>query len=172
MRAALREARALALEYYSASRDVLSHRVVDPIRVVILVGDQLSGGMVARGGRSSAVRFDRIVDATVLDKRQRSPNRRSRSGPDTSLFDADPLFPWPDSDRAGCGLDAGVLPDACRQRVCRTARTVVMKRFASKSGSGGYAGIQRRHCGVLDPPSLWSGAETAGAALAAAELDD
>ena len=77
VRAALREARALALEYYSASRDVLSHRVVDPIRVV-LVGDHSyleAWSREAEGVR--LFRFDRIVDATVLDEAAAVPEPAS-----------------------------------------------------------------------------------------------
>src|SRR6202040_837577 len=38
-------------------------------------------------------RFDRIVDAKVLDERSAPPPPGGQAGPDTSLFDADPSLP-------------------------------------------------------------------------------
>jgi proteasome accessory factor C len=93
VRAAVRDGRALALDYYSASHDTLSSRVVDPIRVV-LVGDRTyleAWCRTAEGVR--LFRFDRIVDARVLDERSAPPEPAVQAGPDTSLFDADPSLP-------------------------------------------------------------------------------
>jgi proteasome accessory factor C len=93
VRAAVRDGRALALDYYSASHDTLSSRVVDPIRVV-LVGDRTyleAWCRTAEGVR--LFRFDRIVDARVLDERSAPPAPAVQAGPDTSLFDADPSLP-------------------------------------------------------------------------------
>jgi proteasome accessory factor C len=92
-RAAVRDGRALAIEYYSASHDALSSRIVDPIRIA-LVGDQSyleAWCRTAEGVR--LFRFDRIVDATVLDERSAPPKPAVQAGPDTSLFDADPSLP-------------------------------------------------------------------------------
>ena len=91
VRAAVRDRRALAIEYYSASRDALSRRTVDPIRVV-LVGDQsyLEGWCrEAEGVR--LFRFDRIVDVEVLDEASAPPV--AEAPPNTALFDADPSLP-------------------------------------------------------------------------------
>jgi len=91
VRAAVRDKRALAIEYYSASRDALSTRTVDPIRVV-LVGDQsyLEGWCrEAEGVR--LFRFDRIVDVEVLDEASAPPV--AEAPPNTALFDADPSLP-------------------------------------------------------------------------------
>ena len=64
VRAAVRDGRALTIEYYSASRDTLSSRVVDPIRVV-LVGDHSYLEAWCREAEGVRLfRFDRIVDAT------------------------------------------------------------------------------------------------------------
>ncbi|MCW2688931.1 MAG: putative transcriptional regulator [Mycobacterium sp.] len=93
VRAAVRGGRALAIEYYSASHDVLSSRVVDPIRVV-LVGDHSyleAWCRTAEGVR--LFRFDRIVDAQVLDEPSTPPEPALQAPPDTSLFDADPSLP-------------------------------------------------------------------------------
>jgi proteasome accessory factor C len=93
VRAAVRADRALAIEYYTASRDTLSSRVVDPIRVV-LVGDHSYLEAWCRSTESVRLfRFDRIVDATVLDEPSAPPAPALRAAPDTSLFDADPALP-------------------------------------------------------------------------------
>ena len=89
----MRSGRALSIEYYSASRDMLSTRIVDPIRVV-LVGDHSyleAWSREAEGVR--LFRFDRIVEADVLDEPSAPPAPVVQAGPDTSLFDADPARP-------------------------------------------------------------------------------
>jgi proteasome accessory factor C len=93
VRQAVRNERALAIEYYSASRDTLSSRIVDPIRVV-LVGDH--SYLEAWSRESEGVRlfrFDRIVDASVLAEPSAPPEPARQGPPDTSLFDADPALP-------------------------------------------------------------------------------
>ncbi len=93
VRAAVRDGRALNIEYYSASRDVLTSRVVDPIRVV-LVGDHSYLHAWARDADGVRLfRFDRIVSATVLDQPAVPPEPAVQAPPDTSLFDADPALP-------------------------------------------------------------------------------
>ncbi|HVR00386.1 MAG TPA: WYL domain-containing protein, partial [Mycobacterium sp.] len=93
VRAAVRGGRALAIDYYSASRDTLSTRTVDPIRVVV-VGEHSyleAWSREAEGVR--LFRFDRIVDARVLDEPSAPPEPALQAPPDTSLFDADPSLP-------------------------------------------------------------------------------
>jgi proteasome accessory factor C len=93
VRRAVRDGRAVTLEYYSASRDTLSTRTVDPIRVV-LVNDLSyleAWSREAEGVR--LFRFDRIVDAAVLDEASAPPEPAVREPTDTSLFDADPSLP-------------------------------------------------------------------------------
>lgn len=93
VRAAVRDGRALSIEYYSASRDQLSSRVVDPIRVV-LVGDHSYLNAWSRDADGVRLfRFDRIVEATVLDQAAVPPEPAVQAPPDTSLFDADPALP-------------------------------------------------------------------------------
>ncbi|MFN8089882.1 MAG: YafY family protein [Mycobacterium sp.] len=174
VRAALREARALALEYYSASRDVLSHRVVDPIRVV-LVGDHSyleAWSREAEGVR--LFRFDRIVDATVLDEAAAVPEPALRSGPDTSLFDADPALPVA---RFLIAPAAAWMREYYPMRVvselpdgsCEAVMTFASEEWLARLVLGFGADVR-----VLEPASLADRVrETAGAALAAyAELDD
>jgi proteasome accessory factor C len=93
VRAAVRDARALSIDYYSASHDELSNRIVDPIRVV-LVGDKSYLEAWCRSAEGVRLfRFDRIVEARVLDERSAPPEPAVAAGPDTSLFDADPSLP-------------------------------------------------------------------------------
>jgi len=93
VRSAVQGGRALGIEYYSASRDILTSRIVDPIRV-LLVGDHSyleAWSREAEGVR--LFRFDRIVDASVLDEAAMPPEPAVAAPPDTSLFDADPALP-------------------------------------------------------------------------------
>ncbi|MEN3225494.1 YafY family protein [Mycolicibacterium porcinum] len=93
VRAAVRDGRAVTVEYYSASRDSLSTRTVDPIRVA-LVGDNSYLEAWCRTAEAVRLfRFDRIVDAQVLDEASAPPPPAVQAGPDTSLFDADPALP-------------------------------------------------------------------------------
>lgn len=93
VRAAVRDNRALTIDYYAASHDTLTRRVVDPIRVV-LVGDRSyleAWSREAEGVR--LFRFDRIVDAVVRDEPSAPPQPAVAAPTDTSLFDADPSLP-------------------------------------------------------------------------------
>ena len=93
VRAAVRDGRALSIDYYSASHDTLSTRIVDPIRVV-LVGDNSYVEAWCRSAEAVRLfRFDRIVDAHVLDEPSAPPAPAVQAGADTSLFDADPSLP-------------------------------------------------------------------------------
>ena len=93
VRAAVRDGRALTIDYYSASHDTLSSRVVDPVRVV-LVGDHSYLEAWCRSAEGVRLfRFDRIVDAHVLDEPSTPPGPAVEAGPDTSLFDGDPSLP-------------------------------------------------------------------------------
>ncbi len=93
VRAAVREGRALAIEYYSASHDVLSSRVVDPIRVVLVADHSYLEAWCRSAEGVRLFRFDRIVDGRVLDEPSAPPQPAVQAGPDTSLFDADPSLP-------------------------------------------------------------------------------
>ncbi|MEU0498293.1 YafY family protein [Mycobacterium sp. NPDC006124] len=93
VRGAVRDGRALAIDYYSASHDTLSSRVVDPIRVVLVADHTYLEAWCRTADAVRLFRFDRIVDARVLDERSAPPGPAVAAGPDTSLFDADPSLP-------------------------------------------------------------------------------
>lgn len=80
VRTAVRNARALMIEYYSASHDVLTSRVVDPIRVVLVADHTYLEAWCRSAEGVRLFRFDRIVDARVLD--EPAARRRPRSRPD------------------------------------------------------------------------------------------
>lgn len=93
VREAVRDGRAVTIEYYSASHDMLSSRTVDPIRVV-LVGDHSYLEAWCRSAEGVRLfRFDRIVDAQVLDEPSAPPPPAVQAEPDMSLFTADPALP-------------------------------------------------------------------------------
>jgi proteasome accessory factor C len=93
VRTAVRGNRALAMNYYSASRDTLSTRIVDPIRVVVVGEHSYLEGWSREADGVRLFRFDRIVDARVLDEPSAPPEPALQAPPDTSLFDADPSLP-------------------------------------------------------------------------------
>ncbi|WP_055114865.1 helix-turn-helix transcriptional regulator [Mycolicibacterium peregrinum] len=122
VRAAVRDARALTLEYYSASRDSLTTRTVDPIRVVligdnsyleyysasrdslttrtvdpirvVLIGDNSYLEAWCRTAEAVRMfRFDRIVAAERLADPSAPPSPAVQAGTDTSLFDPDTADP-------------------------------------------------------------------------------
>jgi len=93
VRAAVRDGRALVIEYYSASRDTLSTRTVDPIRIVLVAEHSYLEAWSREADGVRLFRFDRIVDATVLDERSSPPAPALDEPTDTSLFDADPALP-------------------------------------------------------------------------------
>lgn len=93
VRSAVRDKRALTIDYYAASHDSLTTRIVDPIRV-LLVGDH--SYLEAWSRESEGVRlfrFDRIVDANELGEPAAPPEPVLQAPPDTSLFDGDPALP-------------------------------------------------------------------------------
>ena len=93
VREAVRNNRALSIEYYSASHDMLTSRIVDPIRVVLVAEHSYLEAWCRTAEGVRLFRFDRIVDASVLDEPSAPPQRAGQAPPDTSLFDADPSLP-------------------------------------------------------------------------------
>ena len=93
VRGAVRDGRALSIDYYSASHDALSTRVVDPIRVVLVADHTYLEAWCRTAEGVRLFRFDRIVEARVLDERSAPPEPALAARPDTSLFDADPSLP-------------------------------------------------------------------------------
>ncbi|HET9876889.1 MAG TPA: YafY family protein [Mycobacterium sp.] len=93
VRDAVHRRRALAIDYYSASRDACSHRNVDPIRVVVIADQSYLEAWCRTAEGVRLFRFDRIDSAEVLDEASSPPRPVVQAGTDTSLFDADPTLP-------------------------------------------------------------------------------
>ena len=93
VRAAVRNGRALAIEYYSASHDMLSSRVVDPsawcwwpTTATWRRGAGRPRGCGCSGSTASST-------PRCSTSRRLRPPPAVQAGPDTSLFDADPSLP-------------------------------------------------------------------------------
>ncbi len=93
VRDAVHRHRALALDYYAASRDSSSHRIVDPIRVVLIANHSYLEAWCRESAGVRLFRFDRIDGAEVLDEPSAPPVPARQAETDTSLFDADPSMP-------------------------------------------------------------------------------
>jgi proteasome accessory factor C len=168
VRTAVRDNRALTIEYYSASHDMLSSRVVDPIRVVLVADHSYLEAWCRSAEGVRLFRFDRIVDAHVLDEPSMPPPPAVQAEPDTSLFDADPSLPSATLliDRSASWMFdyyplrvIRELPDGACQAAMTYASEDWMTRFVLGFGSA---------VRVLEPDSLARRVrETATAALSA-----
>ena len=171
VRAAVRNGRALAIEYYSASHDMLSSRVVDPIRVALVADHSYLEAWCRSAEGVRLFRFDRIVDAKVLDEPSAPPPPAVQAGPDTSLFDADPSLPSATLliDRSASWMFdyyplrvIRELPDGACEAAMTYASDEWMARFVLGFGSA---------VRVLEPESLAQRVrESASAALRAYEV--
>ncbi|ORV40424.1 protein pafC [Mycolicibacter engbaekii] len=93
VRDAVRRQRVLAIDYYAASRDSLSHRTVDPIRVVLIGAHSYLEAWCREAEGVRLFRFDRIDGAQLRDEPSAPPEPARKAETDTSLFDADPALP-------------------------------------------------------------------------------
>ena len=92
-RKAVADSRAVRIEYYSASRDALSERIVDPIRVVLVGNHSYLEAWCRETESVRLFRFDRIVEAHELDEPAAPPPPAVKAPPSTGLFEADPSLP-------------------------------------------------------------------------------
>jgi proteasome accessory factor C len=93
VRTAVQSKHALAIDYYSASHDTLTSRIVDPIRVLLIGGQSYLEAWSRDAEGVRLFRFDRIVDAVELGEPAAPPEPALHAPPDTSLFDGDPSLP-------------------------------------------------------------------------------
>jgi proteasome accessory factor C len=173
VRSAVRDGRALAIEYYSASHDILSSRVVDPIRVVLVADHSYLEAWCRSAEGVRLFRFDRIVDAHVLDEPSAPPPPAVQAGPDTSLFDADPSLP---SARLLIDRSAAWMFDYYPLRVvrelpggaCEAAMTYASDDWMTRFVLGFGSAVR-----VLEPQTLANRVrESATAALSAYGIDE
>ena len=93
VRTAVQYKHALSIDYYSASHDALTSRIVDPIRVLLIGGHSYLEAWSREADGVRLFRFDRIVDASELGEPAAVPEPALHAPPDTSLFDGDPSLP-------------------------------------------------------------------------------
>ncbi|MFG1795313.1 helix-turn-helix transcriptional regulator [Nocardia sp. NPDC049149] len=168
VRSALARQRALRLVYYSASRDVVSERVVDPIRIVLVDNNSYLQAWCRQAEGVRLFRFDRIEGATELDEPARAPSHAREESAALDLFQDDPAVPLARlrirADYAWV-LDQypmhrlAVHPDGSLEATMRFATMDWMARLLLGFGSG---------VTVLGPPELVAAVrERSNAALAA-----
>ncbi|MEU4314673.1 YafY family protein [Nocardia sp. NPDC024068] len=168
VRSAVAGERALRLEYYSASRDVVSTRVVDPIRIVAVDDNSYLQGWCREADGVRLFRFDRIESAAELDEPARPPHEARATDAGLDLFQEDPSIPLA---RLLVAADYGwvldqypmhriaVHPDGSLEATMRFATLDWMARLVLGFGSG---------VTVLGPPELVAAVrERSAAALAA-----
>lgn len=169
VRSALERDHALRLVYYSASRDVVSERVVDPIRIVLVDNNSYLQAWCRQAEGVRLFRLDRIEEATELDEPARPPAEAALDQTAAlDLFVDDPAVPLA---RLLIRADyAWVLeqypmhkvtvhPDGDVEATMRFATLDWMARLLLGFGSG---------VTVLGPPELVTAVrERSGAALAA-----
>ncbi len=166
VRDAVRREKALVIEYYSASRDTLTSRLVDPIRI-LLVNDHSyleAWSREAEGVR--LFRFDRIVDATVLDEPSAPPAPAVQNAPDMSLFSADA-----DADRALPSATLRIAPEASwmlEYYPLRSVRELPDGHFEAEMTYGSPEWMTRLVLGLGDLVTVLAPAELAGNVRAAA----
>ena len=161
----------MRIEYYSASRDTLSDRIVDPIRVV-LVGDHSYLEAWCREAEGVRLfRFDRIVEAHELHEPSAPPRPAVNAPPSTALFEADPSLPSATlriAPRAAWMLEyfpmrvIRDLPDG----YCEAAMTYAADEWMTRLILGFGADVQ-----VLAPASLAERVRNAAAGALAAYAD-
>ncbi|MEU5843626.1 YafY family protein [Rhodococcus sp. NPDC047139] len=171
VRAAVRDGRAVHLTYYSASRDTVSERVVDPIRIVIIDEHAYLQAWCRSAEGVRLFRFDRIDAATVLDEPARPPHRALGDDEHLELFEGDPSLPAARLRIAAPYTwlldyypltDVQVLPEGGCEAIMRYASPDWMARLLLGLG----AGVQ-----VLDPPELQAAVRARAAAALAAYTD-
>ena len=68
IRAALEDGRALHIRYYTAGRDAVTRRTVDPMRMLLVEGRGYLEAWCRRAGAVRLFRLDRVDDVAVLDE--------------------------------------------------------------------------------------------------------
>lgn len=89
-RGALRQGAALRIRYYTASRDEISDRVVDPMRLLLVDGRSYLEAWCRRADGVRLFRLDRVDEITVLDEPSAPPPNASPTDVSAGLFRPDP----------------------------------------------------------------------------------
>jgi proteasome accessory factor C len=102
VRAALEDGRALRILYYTAGRDAVSRRTVDPMRMLLVEGRGYLEAWCRQAGGVRLFRLDRVDDVTVLDEPAAPPPEVAPTDVSDGVFRARPehgsavllLEPW------------------------------------------------------------------------------
>jgi proteasome accessory factor C len=86
VRQALDRRRALRMRYYTASRDALSDRTVDPMRMLLLEGRSYLEAWCRQAEAVRLFRLDRIEDVTLLDEPANPPAHARPTDVSAGLF--------------------------------------------------------------------------------------
>ncbi len=90
VRAAVQGRRAVRIRYYTASRDAISERTVDPMRLLLLEGRSYLEAWCRSAERVSLFRLDRIDEVRVLDEPAVPPPHAQPTDTSEGLFQPDP----------------------------------------------------------------------------------
>jgi proteasome accessory factor C len=93
IRGAVERRRALRITYYTASRDVLTERVVDPMRVLVAAGRAYLEAWCRRAGAVRLFRVDRIDGLVELDEPAAPPPAAQPSQVSEAVFTPTPELP-------------------------------------------------------------------------------
>jgi proteasome accessory factor C len=90
LRAAVDRGRALRIRYYTASRDVVGERTVDPMRLLLVDGRGYLEAWCRSAGGVRLFRLDRVEDMRELDEPARPPASARPTDLSAGLFHPDP----------------------------------------------------------------------------------
>ncbi|MFF0813694.1 helix-turn-helix transcriptional regulator [Rhodococcus sp. NPDC003318] len=93
VRSAVRHGNALDITYFSASRDAVTRRVVDPVRVVLVDNHSYLQAWCRLAGGVRLFRYDRIDAAVELDEPSRPPEDALTESSSLDLFHDDDTLP-------------------------------------------------------------------------------
>ncbi|MFL6120897.1 helix-turn-helix transcriptional regulator [Actinophytocola sp.] len=93
VQSALRARRALRMTYYTASKDEITDRTVDPMRMLIVEGRGYLEAWCRRAEGVRLFRLDRIDDVTVLDEPAAPPPYAEQTDTTAGLFRPKPEQP-------------------------------------------------------------------------------
>jgi proteasome accessory factor C len=102
IRTALEDGRALTIRYYTAGRDAVTRRTVDPMRMLLVEGRGYLEAWCRRAGAVRLFRLDRVDDVVVLDEAAAPPPDAAPADLSAGVFRARPehgsavllLEPW------------------------------------------------------------------------------
>ncbi|MBB3051009.1 proteasome accessory factor C [Prauserella isguenensis] len=96
VRDALQRGRALRMRYYAASRDRITQRTVDPMRLLIVQAHSYLEGWCRRAEDVRLFRLDRVDDLTVLDEPSSPPPHARHADVSDGVFSAHESYPEAD----------------------------------------------------------------------------